>query len=175
VIQYYSARQLVSRSIFLSVDLPLIRESGEVALTPQFDLRGILSLMDSANTDPELAHWLRWASESGSAPRFVRTVAEAALMACSPDYVLLRPVLLELKRQHPEPEPGQAALDDPGLRDWLRWASQGGSVPSFVGRVVKAAICACESDYALLRPVLVELKRRYPEGSTRRKFQIMRF
>jgi hypothetical protein len=38
---------------------------------------------------------------------FVRTVAEAARMACSPDYVLLRPVLLELKRRHPEPEPGK--------------------------------------------------------------------
>jgi len=33
---------------------------------------------------------------------FVRTVAEAALMACSPDYVLLRPVLVELKRPYPE-------------------------------------------------------------------------
>ena len=95
---------------------------------------------------------------------FVRTVATAARMACSPDYVLLRPVLLELKRQHPEPEPGPAALDDPELRDWLRWASNRVNVPSFVGRVVEAAIYACASDYALLRPVLVELKRRYPEG-----------
>jgi hypothetical protein len=32
---------------------------------------------------------------------FVRTVAKAALMACSPDYVLLRPVLVELKQRHP--------------------------------------------------------------------------
>jgi hypothetical protein len=29
-------------------------------------------------------------------------VAEAARMACSPDYALLRPALLELKRRHPE-------------------------------------------------------------------------
>jgi hypothetical protein len=28
-------------------------------------------------------------------------LAEAALMACSPDYVLLRPVLRELKRRYP--------------------------------------------------------------------------
>jgi hypothetical protein len=33
---------------------------------------------------------------------FVRTVAEAARMACSPDYVLMRPMLLELKRRYPE-------------------------------------------------------------------------
>jgi hypothetical protein len=30
---------------------------------------------------------------------FVRTVAEAVLIASSPDYELLRPVLLELKRR----------------------------------------------------------------------------
>jgi hypothetical protein len=35
-------------------------------------------------------------------PTFVRTVAEAALIACSPDYVLLRPVLVELKRRYQE-------------------------------------------------------------------------
>ena len=40
-------------------------------------------MMDSANTDPELRRWLRRASESGSTPMFVRTVAEAALIACS--------------------------------------------------------------------------------------------
>jgi hypothetical protein len=46
---------------------------------------------------------------------FVLTVAEAARMACSPDYVLLRPVLVELNRQCPEPPPGQGGLDDPDL------------------------------------------------------------
>ena len=59
-------------------------------------------MMDSANTDPELRAWLRWASESGNTPMFVRTVAEAALIACSPDYEVLRPVLVELKRRYPE-------------------------------------------------------------------------
>jgi hypothetical protein len=29
-------------------------------------------------------------------------VGEAALIACSPDYVLPRPVLIELKRRYPE-------------------------------------------------------------------------
>jgi hypothetical protein len=58
--------------------------------------------MHSPHDDPELSQWLRWASEQGSTPMFVRTVAEAALMACMPDYVLRRPVLVELKRRYPE-------------------------------------------------------------------------
>jgi len=68
----------------------------------QIDWRGIFSLMDSANTDPELTHWLHWAEEGGKVPMFVRTVATAARMACMPDYALLRPVLVELKRRYPE-------------------------------------------------------------------------
>jgi hypothetical protein len=59
-------------------------------------------MMDSANSDAELRGWLRWASERGNTPMFVRTVAEADLIACLPDYALLRPVLLELKPRHPE-------------------------------------------------------------------------
>ena len=59
-------------------------------------------MMASANTEPELRDWLRWASESGSTPAFVSKVAEAALMACSPEYELLLPVVLELKRRYPE-------------------------------------------------------------------------
>jgi hypothetical protein len=81
-----------------------------------------------------------------------------------PDYLLLRPVLLELKRQYPEPEPGSAALADPELSQYLHWASKGGNVPSFVRKVLEAAFFACASDYALLRPVLLELKRQHPEG-----------
>jgi len=58
--------------------------------------------MDSANTDLEMRGWLRWAAEGGNTPVFVRTVANAVLIACSPDYALLRPVLVELKRRYPE-------------------------------------------------------------------------
>jgi hypothetical protein len=58
--------------------------------------------MASATTDRELRDWLRWASERGNTPMFVRTVADAARMACIPDYLLLCPVLLELKRRYPE-------------------------------------------------------------------------
>jgi hypothetical protein len=53
----------------------------------------------SANTDPDLRDWLRWASESGQVPTFVKTVADAAFIADMADYSLLRPVLLELKRR----------------------------------------------------------------------------
>jgi len=59
-------------------------------------------MMDSTSTNPEMKQWLRWTSESGEVPIFVRTVAEAALLACIPDYELLRSVLLELRRRHPE-------------------------------------------------------------------------
>jgi len=117
--------------------------------------------MSSANTDPELRDWLRWALEDGHAPAFVRTVAEAAHIACSPDYELDWPVLVALKRQHPEPQPGAAAPDDPELFDWLCRTSRGGHVPSFLGALAEAAFCACAGDYALLRPVLLELKGRY--------------
>ena len=55
----------------------------------------------AANTDSELARWLRWASEMQEAPIFVRTIAEAAFLADLPNYVLLRPVLLELMRLMP--------------------------------------------------------------------------
>ena len=53
----------------------------------------------SATTDPDLALWLRWASDSGEAPMFIRTIAEAAAIPDLPQYALLRPVLMELKRQ----------------------------------------------------------------------------
>jgi hypothetical protein len=53
----------------------------------------------SATTDPELTDWPRWASESGDVPNFIRAIAEAAFLADLQDYVLLRPVLLELRRR----------------------------------------------------------------------------
>jgi hypothetical protein len=68
----------------------------------------------SANTDPELHDWLRWASEGGNTPSFVRKVAEAALIACTPDYVLLRPVLIDLKRRYPEPSTDLPLLPSTG-------------------------------------------------------------
>jgi len=55
----------------------------------------------SASTDPDLRDWLGWASESREVPSFVRAVAEAAFLADSADYALLRPALLELRRRRP--------------------------------------------------------------------------
>ncbi len=78
-------------------------------------------------------------------------------------------MLLELKRQHPEPPPGPGALDDPELARCLQGAARGGNVPSFVRTLVEAAIYACTSDYVLLQPVLIELRRRHPEASCRLK------
>jgi hypothetical protein len=42
----------------------------------------------SANTDPELTDWLRWASESDEATTFLRAIAEAAFLADMADYSL---------------------------------------------------------------------------------------
>jgi hypothetical protein len=55
----------------------------------------------SAYTDTELHGWLRWAEQNGS--RFLRTTAEAALLADLEHYNPLRPVLLELKMEWPKP------------------------------------------------------------------------
>jgi hypothetical protein len=70
-------------------------------LVAGFDVAAILSGTGSPVTDPELSQWLRRASESGSTPMFAHTVTEAAFMACIPDYLLFRPVLVELKRRYP--------------------------------------------------------------------------
>lgn len=69
---------------------------------------------------------------------------------------------------------GHHAHADPELRDWLRWASESGSTPMFVRTAAEAALIACLPDYALLRPVLVELKQRYPAGLTHSKIQNVR-
>lgn len=67
-------------------------------------------MLYSASTDRDLREWLRWASESHEVPMFVRAVAEAAFLADLPNYALLRPVLLELKRQRPLPVPTETPI-----------------------------------------------------------------
>ena len=52
-----------------------------------------------------------------------------------------------------------AATDDE-LRDWLCFADQHG--PSFLQRIVEAAFTADLKNYALLRPLLLELKKEWP-------------
>jgi hypothetical protein len=58
-------------------------------------------MMDTYNPRPALRSWLRSvAALPMSNPIFLRRVAESALIACIPDYLLLRPALLELKRRY---------------------------------------------------------------------------
>jgi hypothetical protein len=58
--------------------------------------------MCSVYDDMELLDWLRWAA--GDGPSFLRTILEASFMADLKNYNLLRPVLLELKKEWPKPE-----------------------------------------------------------------------
>jgi len=53
--------------------------------------------MISSSSDEELHDWLQWAEENGSS--FLKTTAEASLIADLKHYDLLRPVLLELKKE----------------------------------------------------------------------------
>ena len=71
--------------------------SGTFRFTPAFIVDDGL-----CQHNPELQDWLRWAAEGGNTQMFVRTVGEAGLIACSTDYELLRPVLIELKRRYHE-------------------------------------------------------------------------
>lgn len=61
-----------------------------------------------------------------------------------------------------------SATTDPGLTDWLRWASDSGEASSFVHAIAEAAFLADLPNYSLLRPVLLELKQEYPEANTGR-------
>jgi hypothetical protein len=55
--------------------------------------------MTCAHDDAELYVWLIWSQKYG--PSFVRALAEAAFGADIPHYLLLRPVLVQLKREYP--------------------------------------------------------------------------
>ena len=57
--------------------------------------------MISPAADVELHDWLRRAEENSSS--FLRTTAEAALIADLEHYNLLRAVMLELKKEWPKP------------------------------------------------------------------------
>ena len=50
--------------------------------------------------DVELHDWIRWAEENGSS--FLKATAGAALIADLRHYNLLRPLLLELKKEWPK-------------------------------------------------------------------------
>lgn len=52
-----------------------------------------------------------------------------------------------------------AQNDDPELLEWLAKANQTGG--GFVSSFARAALVADDSNYALLRPVLLELRKKY--------------
>lgn len=56
-----------------------------------------------------------------------------------------------------------SANTDPGLTDWLHWASESGEVPMFIRTIAEAAAIADLPQYALLRPVLFDLMRQSPQ------------
>lgn len=55
------------------------------------------------------------------------------------------------------------AKNDADLRDWILWAGESNEVPMFVKTIAEAAFIADLSHYDLLRPVLLKLKKRYPQ------------
>ena len=59
-------------------------------------------------------------------------------------------------------EPHSASTDE-DLHDWLVWADEYGT--SFLHAIAEAAFLSDLKHYRLLRPVLLNLKRMYPESS----------
>jgi hypothetical protein len=57
--------------------------------------------MCPAYDDVELLDWIRWAEKHGT--NFLRKLAEAAMTADTPHYLLLRPVLIAMKTECPKP------------------------------------------------------------------------
>lgn len=78
-----------------------MNSGGDLVPSPR-ETKRIAQIVDSIYTDPELTDWIRWASESGDASSFINAIAEEASIADLPNYALLRPVLLKLKRESAE-------------------------------------------------------------------------
>lgn len=73
--------------------------------------------------------------------------------------------ILGRRSRHVEQAPMRfSAATDPELSDWLRWAFESGEVSSFVRAIAEAALLADLAEYALLRQVLLELKRQSPSS-----------
>jgi hypothetical protein len=54
-----------------------------------------------------------------------------------------------------------AQNDDPELLEWLAKSSQDGG--GFVGAVARAGLVADAENYSLIRPLLMQLRRKYPQ------------
>ena len=55
-------------------------------------------MLYSANNDPELADWLRWASESGEVPSFIQHSRRGRVLRGMDNYPLLRLVAFGMRR-----------------------------------------------------------------------------
>jgi hypothetical protein len=69
---------------------------------------------------------------------------------------------LAVAAQGPSVEPHSASTDNE-LHDWLIWADEYGT--SFLHAIAEAAFVSDLKHYRLLRPVLLNLKKMYPENS----------
>jgi hypothetical protein len=54
-----------------------------------------------------------------------------------------------------------AQSDDPELLEWLAKANQDGG--GFLSAVARAALMADQENYPLIRPLIMELRRKYPK------------
>ena len=74
--------------------------SESVSVSPKGAILPRSIMMCSPHTDDELRDWFLWQTENGSS--FIRRLVEAAYLADAQAYMLLRPLLLELKAKYPQ-------------------------------------------------------------------------
>jgi hypothetical protein len=67
-------------------------------------------MLVAQNDDPELLEWLAKANQSGGG--FVSALSRAALVADDENYVILRPVILEMRKKYPAYEPSEAVKQE---------------------------------------------------------------
>jgi len=93
--------------------------------TPSVVLRCILPRMESASSDPELQGRLRWLGIGTGQHASVCSHGRQGRLRRLPGYDLLRPVLLELKRQYPQcgSEPNEPVRWLPALAQFYSEAS----------------------------------------------------
>jgi hypothetical protein len=71
-------------------------------------------MLIAQNDDPELLEWLSNAQQRGGG--FVSSLASAALRADHENYVLIRPLVLQIRWRFPEYEPSEAVKAEIGGR-----------------------------------------------------------
>jgi hypothetical protein len=67
-------------------------------------------MLVAQNDDPELLEWLAKANQSGGG--FVSALSRAALVADDENYIILRPVLMQIRRKYPQYERSEAVKQE---------------------------------------------------------------